>query len=371
MEKAATLEKGGITYMRFRNFSTPSIAICLLLTSFLAPAEAAKEVKLTRTIPSEINMSNVKRIAVTSLSSDPRDRITNTLGACLQATGQFEILERSQLDALLAEHNFSISGMVDESSAVEMGQILGVEALVYGSVNVFRMYDEGTREKLRIKTGEETYTDKKGKKKTRSVYDDIMAPGTIRRGELDLTIKIVSVESGLIVAQKNERQTFEKTKINHAQASQTKLPGKGEIEKKLIDDALSAFSRYVVPYVMKGKVRWDGNCSGEDCDQAFSFLELDMLDEAAQILDSKVEKAAKNAKNRKKNLGKDKKYAALYYNLGLIAELKGDTKRALECYTEALKLRIKEPAQKQKDALERVKGDITAWEAYNAQVTGP
>ena len=359
--------------MRFRKVATPSIAVAvgLLLTSFLAPAQAAKEVKLSRTIPSEVNLSNVKRIAVTSLSSDPRDRITNTLGALLQATGQFEILERSQLDALLAEHNFSISGMVDESSAVEMGQILGVEALVYGSVNVFRVYDENTREKLHIKTGEETYTDKKGKKKTRSLYADIMAPATIRRGELDLTVKIVSVESGLIVAQQNERQTFEKTKVNHAQASQTKLPGKGEIEKQLIDDALGAFSRYVVPYVMEEKVRWDGQCSGEDCEQAFSFLELDMLDEATQILDDKVERAVQNKKNRKKNLGKDKKFAALYYNLGLIAELKGDTKRALECYTEALKLRIKEPAQKQKDALERVKGDIAAWEAYNAQVTGP
>ena len=96
-----------------------------------------------------------------------------------------------------------------------------------------------------------------------------------------------------------------------------------------------------------------------------------MFDEATQILDSKVKKAVTNTKNRKKNLGKDKKYAALYYNLGLIAELKGDTERALECYTEALKLRIKEPAQKQKDALERVKGDIAAWEAYNAQITGP
>ena len=84
-----------------------------------------------------------------------------------------------------------------------------------------------------------------------------MAPGTIRRGELDLTVKIVSVESGLIVAQKNERQTFEKTKINHAQASQTKLPGKGEIEKKLIDDALDAFCRYVAPYQVEVKIRWD------------------------------------------------------------------------------------------------------------------
>ncbi|MBT4499289.1 MAG: tetratricopeptide repeat protein [Gemmatimonadetes bacterium] len=358
--------------MRFRKFSSPSfIAVAsLLLSSFLSPAEAAKEVKLARTIPSEVNLSNVKRIAVTPLSSDPRGRITNTLGARLQATGQFEILERSQLDALLAEHNFSISGMVDESSAVEMGQILGVEALVYGSVNVFRVYDEGTREKLKIKTGEETYTDKKGKKKTRSVYADIMAPGTIRRGELDLTVKIVSVESGLIVAQQNQRQTFEKTKINHAQASQTKLPGKGEIEKQLIDDALDAVCRYVAPYRVEEEVRWDGQCSGEDCDQAFSFLELGMFDEATQILDDKVKKAVQNVKNRKKYLAKDKKYAALYYNLGLIAELKGDTARARECYTEALKLRIKEPAEKQKKALERVKGDIAAWEAYNVQV-GP
>jgi hypothetical protein len=36
-----------------------------------------------------------------------------------------EVVERQQLETMLAEHNFSLSGYVDSSSAAEMGKILG------------------------------------------------------------------------------------------------------------------------------------------------------------------------------------------------------------------------------------------------------
>lgn len=347
----------------------------LLFFSLLAigapwcPAEGADEVELIRTLPSEVNLSRIERIAVTPLSNDPTERLTNLLGVRLQQTGQFELLERSQLDNLLAEHNFSLSGLVDESSAVEVGQILGVEALVYGSVNVFRVYDEGTQERIYVKVGEETYTDKKGKTRTRDVHDYIMAPAVVRRGELELTVKVVDVTSGLIIAQKNERQTFEDKKVNHPQAEQNQLPSQGDIEQRLIDAALTGICRYVAPYQVEEEVRWDGNCKMDECDEAFRYVELGMLDEAEKTLEQRLTKTLKATKKRKERKGEDDVLAALYYNTGLVAELKGEMEKALEMYMEALKARIKDPAEKQKEARERVEQYIGAWQAYNSQVS--
>ena len=101
-------------------------------------------VKFERKVPSEKNLSNIKRIAVVHIENDHINRIANTLGAYLQDTGAFEILERAQLQRLMAEHNLSVSGTINEASAAEIGEVLGVEALIYGSVNSFRVYDEKT-----------------------------------------------------------------------------------------------------------------------------------------------------------------------------------------------------------------------------------
>jgi tetratricopeptide (TPR) repeat protein len=45
-----------------------------------------------------------------------------------------EVIERAQLEAMLAEHSFSLSGYVDASSASEIGKILGPSVLIFANV---------------------------------------------------------------------------------------------------------------------------------------------------------------------------------------------------------------------------------------------
>ncbi len=52
----------------------------------------------------------------------------------LYLTGKFEIVERQLLNKILQEHQLSLSGMIDENSAVELGKILGVDAIATGSI---------------------------------------------------------------------------------------------------------------------------------------------------------------------------------------------------------------------------------------------
>jgi curli biogenesis system outer membrane secretion channel CsgG len=51
--------------------------------------------------------------------------------------GTFSVIERSRLDAVLAEQNLGRSGLLDANTAAQVGRILGVDAVILGSVTQF------------------------------------------------------------------------------------------------------------------------------------------------------------------------------------------------------------------------------------------
>lgn len=57
--------------------------------------------------------------------------------------GTYSVIERTRLDAILAEQDFSNSDRADPLSAAAIGRILGVDAIVIGSVTQFGMEREG------------------------------------------------------------------------------------------------------------------------------------------------------------------------------------------------------------------------------------
>lgn len=57
--------------------------------------------------------------------------------------GTYSIIERRQLDAILAEQNFSNSDRADARSAAKVGKILGVSAIVVGSITQFGVEKKG------------------------------------------------------------------------------------------------------------------------------------------------------------------------------------------------------------------------------------
>ena len=53
----------------------------------------------------------------------------------LQNTGMFQMLDRMEVEKLIAEHQFDRSGLVDVSTAAKLGKFLGAEYLLLGTVN--------------------------------------------------------------------------------------------------------------------------------------------------------------------------------------------------------------------------------------------
>lgn len=66
-------------------------------------------------------------------------QLTNLITDKLVNMGEFDVVERSRIAALLDEQDFGASGRVDPSAAVEIGRLLGAQVLVFGSVTRFEM----------------------------------------------------------------------------------------------------------------------------------------------------------------------------------------------------------------------------------------
>lgn len=80
--------------------------------------------------------------------------LTEVLGNKLMNTDKFQVMERSQMENILKEQAFQKSGAcTDEACIVEMGQILGIEQMVAGSIGkVGKAYSINVR-LIDIKTG--------------------------------------------------------------------------------------------------------------------------------------------------------------------------------------------------------------------------
>ena len=63
--------------------------------------------------------------------------ISDLLVDRLLSEGTFSVIERRKLDTVLAEQNFSTSERADSSSAARIGKVLGVNAIILGSVTQF------------------------------------------------------------------------------------------------------------------------------------------------------------------------------------------------------------------------------------------
>lgn len=122
-------------------------------------------------------------------------------------TNVFSVVERSQIDVILQEQGLSVSGAIDESKAVDIGKLLGVDAMILGTLSY--NYED------------ETYTRESEKK------DGTVEITYYRNRKLNASasMKIVSVQTGEILGTTNER--LDKTDLA---SSKKKYPGTGAVK---------------------------------------------------------------------------------------------------------------------------------------------
>ena len=103
------------------------VSIILLISnlSFSQELPRIAVMGITSTAPGYIWRSD------SSLAAGATDLMVNAL---LEAN-RFRVFERSKLDAILQEQNFQhFSGLVDQTTAVKLGKMIGVDAILTGSI---------------------------------------------------------------------------------------------------------------------------------------------------------------------------------------------------------------------------------------------
>lgn len=104
-----------------------------------APAEPAQPL-VANVQPVEIPAEPIAKIAVLSFRDTASnghsygDVLSEMITTAFIKSKYFELIERSQIQKVLEEQQFSVSGSVDSDTAIELGRILGVDYLVVGSV---------------------------------------------------------------------------------------------------------------------------------------------------------------------------------------------------------------------------------------------
>ncbi|MEW6001964.1 MAG: FlgO family outer membrane protein [Nitrospirota bacterium] len=128
-----------------RLFFTMFILLTFLLSHSNISMAYEKEIKsISSTVSESIVKSGKKTIAVVDFT-DLQGNVTELgrflaeeLSVDLTTTAQgFEVIDRTHLKNILAEHKLSISGLVDPNTVKKLGQIAGVDAIITGSVTPF------------------------------------------------------------------------------------------------------------------------------------------------------------------------------------------------------------------------------------------
>ena len=82
--------------------------------------------------------------AIFGTNQDVGTGIADLLVDKLVASGTYSVIERKALDKILAEQNFSNSDRADPTSAAKLGRLLGVDAIIIGSITQFGRDDKKT-----------------------------------------------------------------------------------------------------------------------------------------------------------------------------------------------------------------------------------
>lgn len=91
---------------------------------------------------------NIAVMELTGNGIEPTDvaGLSNRVRSELFKTGRFQVIERSRMDEILKEQGFQHTGCTNTECAVEIGQLVGVQKIVVGSVDkVSRMYSVDIR----------------------------------------------------------------------------------------------------------------------------------------------------------------------------------------------------------------------------------
>jgi curli biogenesis system outer membrane secretion channel CsgG len=308
----------------------------LFIITFLLSCAGPSVVSVRVQKPAAIHLPGIRKIAIVDFQGQERsgNQIATLIQSDLMKTKYYDILERDKLKRILEEQNLAMSGVVDQETAVEVGRLLGVDAMVFGEVTLYQVErDERGVEKVERKEGTGRYewveeknifTGKKRKVK-REIMKTVLVDQhyRIRRGTVAINFRVVGVETAQLLAAHSDSRSYNSGKV--IEGSRETLKAKGEILSDLSKKICSDFVHLIAPYFANVKRTLERGKGSIDV--GVKYAESDLWSEALGAWENAVIEMPNEP--------------AAYYNLGLAHEVLGDLNRAEELYERAMKMKQK------------------------------
>lgn len=322
---------------------TLGLVALIILGGCIAPRPVRIKVKVLK--PAAIDVGPIRRIAVAPFEGQGGNAVTNRLTAKLFEGERFTLLERQKIGALIDEMGLAEIGVVNPTTAAQLGNALGAEGIIFGSVDGYAVTDTRGRKKVtkyREVPGE--YEKIFGIKVPKKEPYPVVLPYTIRYGRVAVTFKMINVETMELLAIKSITREY-REEVIHDPDNPKKLRPKGEILDELVDLTTDEFVRLISPHYVREEKVWE-YMGIEEGETATSYVKSGLYTEAGEILDRII-----------KNPGKIKRgqLAAVYYNRGIIYEILGNLNKAEEYYNQACTFRA---SDLHLEALKRIKRRI-------------
>jgi curli biogenesis system outer membrane secretion channel CsgG len=115
-----------------------------LISLTLGATAAAQQKKRVAVLDFEYGTVRSGVAAIFGTDRDVGRGIADLIVEKLVENGAYSVIERKALDKILSEQNFANSDRADSSTAARIGRVLGVDAIVIGSITQFGRDDKST-----------------------------------------------------------------------------------------------------------------------------------------------------------------------------------------------------------------------------------
>ena len=307
-----------------------------LLMLFPLIFACSQKVMINVTKPAQYNVSDIKRIAIFDFNgpANSGQLMSSKFINHLWKSQYFSIMERKELNKILDEHALQMSGIVNDSTVVEFGRILGVDGIIVGDVTAYNFSDRRGREKVKEKVWKGDYeTDKNGnvifvtegrKKVKKKLYvEELVDRDFITRTvSFAAGFRLISVETGEIRASDSDSRSNSHKYYPH----KDKLPSGDQMLDAMAESVVSRFIPLIAPYQVAVSKEFDED--NDQVDLGIEYAQKNLWDKAEQIWQAEADKDPQNS--------------AAIFNLGIAAEVMGDLERAEQLYDQALSVEPKD-----------------------------
>ena len=132
-------------FSRVLRLAVPLFALALFC--FSTPGQDAPAAPKKRVAVMNFDYGTVRSYVASIFGSDQDvgKGISDLLVQKLVQDGKYSVIERNALDKVISEQNFSNSDRADSTTAAKIGRVLGVDAIIIGSITQFGRDDQHTK----------------------------------------------------------------------------------------------------------------------------------------------------------------------------------------------------------------------------------